>query len=56
MNINFNILLDILKNISYIEFNIINDIYNFENINYSDINNIQDIIDKYSIIKYNKKF
>ena len=43
MNINFNILLDILKNISDIEFNIINDIYNFENINYSDINNIQDI-------------
>jgi 5'-3' exonuclease len=43
MTINFKILLDILKNISDIEFNIINDIYNYENINYSDVENIQDI-------------
>ena len=43
MNINFKIFLDILKNISDIEFNIINDIYNYENVNYSSVDNIQDI-------------
>ena len=43
MNINFEIFLDILKNISDIEFNIINDIYNYENVNYSNVENIQDI-------------
>lgn len=43
MNINFKIFLDILKNISDIEFNIISDIYNFENINYYNTDNIQDI-------------
>ena len=43
MNINFKILLDILKNISEIEFDIIKDIYYFENINYANVENIQDI-------------
>jgi 5'-3' exonuclease len=43
MNINFEIFLDILKNISDIEFNIINDIYNYENVNYSNVEYIQDI-------------